>query len=414
MIDKLENIRRDIYTSAIVKVQTFIRRWNIIRSVSKEKDRFRCVIILQKYIRQWNKRIWYLQAVEKNRKLHNLIVIQKYIRFYNSRKKLYALLIERHTQIQQQQQLKRKEELRKKYDTSAIIIQKYIRCWCAWRDYIDRYSQSTQQNQIKRKEELRKRYDTSAIVIQKYIRAWRERKDIIARVVERMLELKEFEIKKIQEVEEHRKILQDWNLKEQQRLKRLSRELEANNIAMLNKSGSTRPPVAQTNRPVAAGNEQSDSLDRIKNLIRTNPQKRNNEDESIESDKPPPTLSPDSSLLSPRIERPTEDILSPRGPKKAPEKTSPITQKTDTRTGLFKAPSQSKGISKIQGFLSQHASRNNTPRTNPSKVIPPNNNPPIPKQLTDLHHNHTSERKLRGRSRSVDSLPDFNTLSARK
>jgi len=258
---------------------------------------------------------------------------------------------------------------------------------------------------VKRKEEIRKRFDFSAIVIQKYIRAWRDRKEIIARVVERMLELKEFELKKIQEVEEQRKILQEWNIKESQKLKRMSRDLESNNLIIPDKplSKSQNVRVNQSIRPpqINTSNLDQYSDSRLKRDL----------------NEPVGVSIPQDPLLSPRERPGNDELLSPR--KKMPDKVPPNNQNR-TGGGMFKVPTQNKSISKIQGFLSQHTSRNISKANSTAK--PPvvtntamSNRGIRNNQVGELTHNVTSERKLRGRSRSVDSVPfDFVPPPVRK
>jgi len=185
----------------------------------------------------------YGQILEKNRRLQSLIIIQKYVRVFNAKRRLisiYREVVEKNRRFQ-----------------SLVTIQKYIRVFHAKRKLINLYQERQtliqqqkgreQEQYQKRREELKRRYEISAIVIQRYIRSLYCQREMIGLIVLKLIELRDYELKKIREMEEQRKILTEGKIQEKRKA-RLSKTIDALTVDSTIKSPLVSPRPIQLNQ----------------------------------------------------------------------------------------------------------------------------------------------------------------------
>jgi DNA repair exonuclease SbcCD ATPase subunit len=197
--------------------------------------------------------------------------------------------------------------------------------------------------QQKRREELYRKLESSAITIQKYIRGWRDRREVIGRIVEKLLELRESEAKKVKEIEEQRKALHHAESQKQNMQASKAPDVpEPEKLSPLKASSvltSPRPghPALVPQLSTSSVERTESDRDRIKSirlptglvglLKKTN--------EELDKYEPPltdtrhiPPAGFEGSVLSPRLtDRPVqEEVSSPRGllsPRTAQKKNLP-------------------------------------------------------------------------------------------
>jgi hypothetical protein len=348
----------------------------------------------------------YLQILEKkNRQLLSIISIQKYIRVFNAKRKLisiYREVLEKNRLVQ-----------------SLVTIQKYIRLFNAKRkflNYLQLQKGREQELMQKRREEAKRKYEISAMVIQKYIRAWHCRREMIGLVVQKLLELREYELKKVKELEEQRKILQDGKPKDYKRQARLSKTIDA----LTDSSISTVKPSI---RPITLNQSQSalSSADQYPDPKSSRKTKKPTTDElqrldsMIDSQSRKDVAGPPISRLESNSSKDrSEEMTSPRG-NYLPRRNilSTIGEKIPSGPSTPKAAGNNHTLqklttnfSKIHGFWA-HAVTKPGPATARGVTPPkPHNNGVSSREIKKPELTPAQKKMLR-RSRSLDSVKDL-------
>jgi len=334
--------------------------------------------------------------------------------------------------------------------------------------------QSAQQQVIKRREELRLRYEPNVVILQKYIRGWRDRQEVVGLIVIKLRALRETLVFQQQEVEEWRRIIQ-MSQKAVRRSKAFDQHnpydhnFRSPNNTTGNKNNSTHSPSKNIAAsvtspailvlgppPAGSTSTQGSGLpmarSRGTNQASRIPLVNSNNGASLEPEPAgvvtgggegrnegvaEPSVSPHHSprqILGNKIgSAPRLDVVSPRGTeetlplregtsvmsKKRLEKHSVVKPNVEKSSALDKikvlASPNIGSFNRIQGFWSQHTQR--VPSKSIAKpgavlgtttsnynTLSPSSKDLQSRQNADVMPYTNSDRRLRGRSKSLDSF----------